>query len=135
MFLRKSLSFRVTRALIAPLTVWCLGCSGFDPIVDALAGGAGSGIECGVVDRAVDASSPRSVSDSASKSEPTNVSVKAADEPGFDCGCGQACHGASPVEAHGTTHLSAPPQVATVDIAQPPSTVRTPLLPPPQRMA
>ena len=136
MLRRTSLSFRVTRALIAPLTVWCLGCSGFDPIVDALAGGAaGSGMKCEAVERADVTSLPTFGTDTATAAESSEESVRAADDAGFDCGCGQACHGASPVEIHAAPDVRAALRVASVDSEEPPAVVHAPLLPPPQRLA
>lgn len=136
MFSRTSLTSRATRALIAPLTVWCLGCSGFEPMVDALMGNApGSGMVCGTSDRGEDDTATMATAASPQAAGPGVVSVGAAAHRGFDCGCGQSCHGVSVIDRRDAPRMSPPPRVATVDAPQPSSVARTPLVPPPQRTA
>jgi hypothetical protein len=44
---RASTLLRTIRALTAIVTVWCVGCSGFDPLLDAVLGSGGSVMTCG----------------------------------------------------------------------------------------
>lgn len=106
--------------LIGLITVWCLGCSGYEPLLSSLLGRSHASMTCGLEMRsAADASAP--------------ITVSAADDAGqgLDCGC-QSCHAASPLVA---IVDALDPGIATTDVPfpdAPASVVRTPLLPPPQ---
>ena len=135
---RVSVSARAIRSLTALITVWCLGCSSFDPLFDGLGLGTASlGMECGsgevmnVRDTGSDVS-PAAAGRSAAGSE---RAVKApADEhaQGYDCGC-QSCHAPTPPQfAFVGTPAVAPDAPITTPVALS-SVVREPLVPPPQR--
>ena len=136
MFRHPSLLLRLTRAFVGLVTIWCLGCFAYEPIVDSLRGsGAVSAMDCGER-RATEAGRVANGSVHTGIVE-TNVdaaSVSATpSESGFDCGCGGLCHAVSIVyETLGIPTLTVP-LVAQELPSEPVSITRSPLLPPPQR--
>lgn len=130
---------RLFGALTALVTVWCLGCSAFEPLVEHLLGG-GSGMMCasesgvGMSDemRATPAGSEALPSAGPQDHVPSTVSA-AQDHGGrgFSCGC-QSCTSASPT----TVAFVAPELAAPRAHAWRPATQldvpREPLVPPPQ---
>ena len=83
---RPSISTLMARTLTALLTVWCLGCSGFDPLLGAIMGRT-SGMTC-QSDTRMDRQ-PESAAPSVSAASVTASSST------FDCGCG-SCHSTAP---------------------------------------
>ena len=128
---RPSTLLRAVRAMTAVITLWCLGCSGFEPLLDAALGSGSTVMTCGSDGGAVGAS--LSASPDGSTGHAT-VSASADGHRGFDCGCG-SCHSASP----STWALQSSPHVAPTmsfaHVGELLSVVRAPLLPPPQRTA
>jgi len=120
---RPSLSTRVTRALVAVITVWCLGCAGYEPLLDSLHGD-GTAMSCGEM----------TVSGGTAGVEQSMPAVSAvsASHDAFDCGCGQGCHASSPAVQATHPVRSAIPALAALERSAPPSVTRTPLLPPPE---
>jgi hypothetical protein len=141
-------ALRVLRALTALVTVWCLGCSAFEPVVSRLAGETvDTGMVCaGEASESAGATIAASA-DRASSSAPMPAMPTAgaahAEQPsalavptehgarGYVCGC-QSCHAPEPM-------LAAVPAPATPSPAAAPaaprllvSVVREPLVPPPQ---
>jgi hypothetical protein len=117
--------------MTAVITVWCVGCTGFEPLLDAAFGAGASVMTCGSDDAPMAAMSPASTD--GAHGQPA-VSAAAAEHRGFDCGCG-SCHSAAP-----TVWVFQPvPHVAPVmafgRLGMPASIVRAPLLPPPQHTA
>jgi hypothetical protein len=123
----------VLRGLIALATMWCLGCSAFDPLLDHLAGvSAASGMVCesdgygGPVTERVGGAAHAELP--AVHVVPT---TDAGSDGGYVCGC-QSCHAASlAAYALSIEPLPAPSVPATEPIALL-SVVREPLVPPPQ---
>lgn len=128
---RPSTLLRAVRAMTAVITLWCLGCSGFEPLLDAALGSGSTVMTCGSDGGAAGTSMAASPDGSTGNA---TVSAAVDSHRGFDCGCG-SCHSASP----STWALQATPHVApTVSFAlagELLSVVRAPLLPPPQRTA
>ena len=125
-----SLVTRLFRALTALVTVWCLGCSGFEPLVSGLLGANVGGMTCGG-----ESSAPRSLPSAGGAGVATQASIggpaDAHGDRGYDCGC-QSCHAAE-------AQLAAMPQRAGVAVPPAPAAVerhlsieREPLVPPPQ---
>src|SRR5690242_15937945 len=86
MFVRRppSRTARLLRLLTAFVTVWCLGCSAFDPIVERLSGVASaSGMSCG--DEMTPAPAPHGTRSVAASADGAHRAA------GYDCGC-QSCH-------------------------------------------
>lgn len=131
---RPSLLLRSGRALIGLVTLWCLGCSSYEPILDSLLG-AGGGMVC--EPGMAMASSPGAVV--ATHNDRTLVSVSLVSAPtndrGFDCGCGGSCHAPSLTLDAVTPRVSPIPTVEQSQPSEPASISRTPLLPPPERTA
>ena len=119
-----SLPTRLTRALVALITVWCLGCSGYEPLLDSLLGNADGGMSCAEMVQSADQS------ESAMSSQ---VAAVTAQHDSFDCGCGQSCHASSPLIGAPRTIRDVVPMVASLEVSTPPSVTRAPLLPPPER--
>ena len=135
MFHRPSPTLRAARALTAVVTVWCLGCSGFEPLLDALLGEeAGSTMACAPSSDPTDGTTSGAVSD-LSTAEDAVVAAPAAAHRGFECGCGQSCQSTTLPGTYVAPPLAGVPHIAAADVTPPPSVVRTPLLPPPERSA
>ena len=148
MFRHPSLLLRLTRAFVGLVTIWCLGCFAYEPIVDSLRGsGAVSAMDCGER-RAIEAGRVENGSLGAGKAATsagaTSVDAKSVgatsvgatpSESGFDCGCGGLCHAVSiPYQTLSVPQLIVP-LVAHDQPTEPASVTRSPLLPPPQRTA
>jgi len=124
---------RALRTLTALITVWCLGCSSFEPLLARLLGSAaGPGMVCASEVGTEGAMRP---SASAAAKDVSTVSVGASDEAtsarGFACDC-QGCYAPSPaLPAVALDPLAAPGQSHS-DPTAPLSIEREPLVPPPQ---
>ena len=125
MIRRPTIATKFTRTLTALITVWCLGCSGYEPLLNSLFGQS-SGMTCGS-----DMVGSMGMSESAPTSSVATATVSAAGDHGFDCGCG-SCHSASPQTL--AVHLDhpAPPTLNVAVVGEPLSVSRPPLAPPPQ---
>jgi hypothetical protein len=119
-----SLTARILTGLI---TVWCLGCSGYEPLLGSLigTGGMNCASEMGV------SSSETGVANSVAQMTVGNASQP---DQGFDCGCG-SCHAASPVDWVVNVERPESPTVASVIAIEPLSVVRAPVAPPPEFVA
>ena len=121
-------SIRLVRSLTALITVWCLGCSAFDPLVAGLFPGDGPLMVCagegsGAVQSA--AQDHASVGDSTAKRHASDRT---------DCGCG-SCSAPAPTGLAIAALAQSVPHQLTADVVAPPSVARTPLVPPPQLAA
>ena len=120
------------RALTAVITVWCLGCRAFDPLIAALVPGpGGEKMVCAADARAGSIVATARVADSSpSVSEITDQNTQTGDS----CGC-DSCY--APAATAVALVLPAPaiPHQPSADPVAPPSVDRPPLVPPPQRSA
>jgi len=122
---------RAMRSLTAFLTVWCLGCSAFDQLVACLMPTAGPTMVCASDGTRADGTVR------AGTEGHTSAVMAAAHEgsvTGADCDCG-SCHAPAPTQL---VIASPNPPVSDQPAADPgvaPNTTRTPLVPPPQRVA
>lgn len=139
---------RCSRALIGLVTLWCLGCSGYETLLGSMLGAsAGVGMNCAsgatmaddpavdrhVVDRTDAGDADMSVG---SSSDRAGLTVSApADARGFDCGCGGSCHAPSPALVAVAAPVSPVPAVEPSPPSEPASVSRKPLLPPPELTA
>lgn len=129
---RPSPLLRATRALVGLVTIWCLGCSGYEPIVESLAFDS-------TVQAMTDASTrgetvvvcTATASSNSAIATGAGVTV-GADDAGFDCCGGGCCHlvfidyiraGHTPLHTLRQLH-ELPGELASVS--------RAPLIPPPQ---
>src|SRR5689334_6016172 len=110
----RSIALRVGSALTALLTVWCLGCSGFEPLVAAMS------------------DHPAAPSVASAPLDGTSMMAQAecADS---DCACGHTCIAEWPASPATPASRALAPTAASIDLAQPPSIARRPLIPPPER--
>lgn len=125
---------RILRGLTALATVWCLGCSAFEPILAALHGGsAGSWMDCASDGSPERAASARQAGEGGYTLAVSNSAVDA--DPStqdFACQC-QGCHAPSPTATEVAADRPAMPTVPSNSPATLLSVVREPLVPPPQR--
>ena len=111
-----------TRVITGLITVWCLGCSGFDPLLSALLGST----------RAMNCVSEMSA---ATGSQPGTVSIQdSSPERGFDCGC-DSCYAASPVMWIAMSDEPQRPEAMSLAVVEPVSITRIPSVPPPESSA
>lgn len=129
---RPSSLLRAVRVMTAVITVWCVGCSGFDPLLDAAVGAGASVMTCGA-DRAPLGGATSTASADGAHGKATVSAVTAA-HVGFDCGCG-SCHSAalSVWTLQPAPHIAPAMAVGRIGVLL--SIVRAPLLPPPQDSA
>lgn len=124
---RPSRSTRLLRSLTALVTVWCLGCSAFDPFITSLIPGGSRMMVCA-------SEGPETVQsvmqDHASISAPADRDAG----DGATCGCG-SCNAPAPTGFVVAAPPRPVPYQAIADPLTPPSVARTPLVPPPQRAA
>jgi hypothetical protein len=131
---RLSPLLRLVWATTALVTVWCLGCSAFDPLL-ALLGGSSAPMMVCASDGAVPGPQG-SAAATVSSSAPTG-SIAAASSlttHGDICGC-QSCLAAHSDGVHEYAAAQLTPRVDRTDPTAPASVTRSPLLPPPERVA
>jgi hypothetical protein len=131
---RHSRSARLVMVLTSLVTVWCLGCSAFEPLVDALLGRTGV-MTCAGQEMAGAAAANTADAGAADGLAIRHVSAPVNQRQGFDCGCGGSCHAPRAGVSRTATGHTRPASIAVVDALQPPSADRVPLLPPPERVA
>src|SRR5438128_96305 len=120
MRLRTSPALRATRALAGLVTVWCLGCAGYEQLLNPLVGGDVASMSCAT----------------AMSGDHIQLSVSATStHEGFDCGCGGMCHALSPAPVVAPGAHTAVPMIAVRAPTAPVGVTRVPLLPPPERAA
>lgn len=120
----------VTRALFsltALVTVWCLGCSAFDPLIARLISSDGPMMQCA-------SEGPASVQAAGSDNPSVSAPADRDASDGATCGCA-SCTAPAPTDVAVAGPAQALPQQPTTDAGSPTSVVRTPLVPPPQRAA
>jgi hypothetical protein len=117
---------------MALVTVWCLGCSAYEPLLAGLLGpSAGRGMAC---DSESEMSGSATVTAAAShQAGNARVASAAAATPdrGFACS-GQSCHSATPVVLAVVPQAALTPYLPESTPAEPLSIARAPLVPPPQ---
>ena len=120
-------SVRFMRVGIALVTVWCLGCGAFEPLVAGLTRTESIGMNCGSEEIAGSAATGSVPSEHA-------LTVKALEQResgNYSCGC-DSCYSTSPVTISiALASLSAPEAIPATP-AFPESVSRAPLHPPPQ---
>jgi hypothetical protein len=125
---------RLTRVAVALVTVWCLGCGAFEPLVANLTGATISGMNCG--SEQTTPSPPLEVGSGAAaegigSSEVQAVVAVDGHEQGYSCGC-ESCCSVSPTRISFALPHAAAPEVIQETVAFFESTKREPLVPPPQ---
>jgi hypothetical protein len=143
--LRSSRASRALFAFIGVMTVWNLGCVGFQPLLGSMMGSSASaGVVCdaeGMLVTPTTASSQASVSEESSvkPAVPTNVNSTVAAAPtdrdaagqSMNCGCQSCCAPPSAPRILAVANVAVP--LAPIgNHVTPPSISRTPLVPPPQ---
>jgi len=120
----------IARAVTGLVTVWCLGCSGYEPLLNAL---LGTGAVMACASEMSEGTERGAMSDSVDSAANTSAVTVAESSPrGFDCGCG-SCHAPSPRPPVLAAATSARPFVGGAPIIEPVSVSRAPVAPPPQQ--
>jgi hypothetical protein len=131
---RLSPLLRLVWATTALITVWCLGCSAFDPLL-ALLGGSSAPMMVCASDGAAPVAQGSAVAATASSAQ--TGTVAAASSPathGDICGC-QSCLAAQ-ADRNGAQIPTQPAsRLERAEPVVPASVTRSPLLPPPERLA
>src|SRR5437016_2919748 len=121
MLMRSSLTVRISRAGFGLLAIWCLGCTSFDVLLDALLrNSAGARAECAMPG---DAAPTRAPQGTAVQPQPNDMSAA-------ECGCDHCIA----VQADKTEVLVAPhvtPESLQHELGSALSVTREPLVPPP----
>ncbi len=126
MSLRPSLITALTRAIAGLVTVFCLGCSSYEPLIQSLLGQT-SGMTCGSEMGMTTASADQPSSTGAALSAP------GASHRNLDCGC-SSCTGASPLSFVLALPAARQPEAYSPMVEEPSSVTRAPIAPPPQRV-
>jgi hypothetical protein len=130
---RLSPLLRLVWATTAIATVWCLGCSAFDPLFALLDGSSAPMMVC-ASDGAAPAAHGSAVAATGSSARTSTVAAASSLATHADaCGC-QSCLAAqsNKVEQQISGHPA--PRVERIDPSAPASITRSPLLPPPERV-
>jgi hypothetical protein len=129
-----SISLRVLSGFVVLLTVWCTGCSGFEPVLEAALGGSEVGMECASEQSGAGRSkeSPSAAAANAQSAGAVSATPASSNERGFTCSC-SSCHSVT-IASWSFTPLAAPPLLPAFATELPLVSVsRMPLLPPPER--
>jgi hypothetical protein len=123
---RASPLVRIVRGLIGLVTVWCLGCSAYEPLLGSLLGSKA------VAMMACD-SEPAFAAEGARASQESRITAPTSrDSNDYDCGCGGSCHAPSASVARPTELRSPVAVVIAFQPIEPASISRSPLIPPPE---
>jgi hypothetical protein len=129
-------ALRALRCFVVLVTVWCTGCSGYEPLLDAALGRSGVGMRCAGESDAPSANAqgraPAVTDERSHAAAAISVLPMSSSEKGFSCGC-TSCHAVT-LASWSYTPLAAP----AISLANAPelalmSVERVPLLPPPER--
>lgn len=131
-----SIVLRVLRGLVVLVTIWCTGCTGFEPLLDAALGRSEAGMDCASEERVPAGIAQPTESGTAAARSQTAAAISvlpmSSAEKGFSCGCA-SCHAVT-LASWSFAPLPAPvmslvnsPELSLVSVG------RVPLLPPPER--
>jgi hypothetical protein len=127
---RPSRLVRFLLGLTALATVWCLGCSAFDPLLAVLFPAAGPTMVC-----ASEGSASNTMTQPVADGGSAVVAPASHDGGGAaSCGC-ESCHAPVPTQLAVVVPTPSLPHHPMGEPGIPPSIDRTPLVPPPQRVA
>lgn len=123
---------RAFRALTALITVWCIGCSGFEPLLSSALGNDGAGMSCASDGGAMTSGTAMQFESGATRSR--SITTAGEHSQRFDCGCG-SCHAVSPVLYNVATVIPRLPEAAHPALPSLVSAEPSALRPPPDRVA
>ena len=130
---RPSPLLRVSRLIVCLVTVWCLGCSGYEPLLNGLLGFAtGSAMNCAsdMGSGAANGFAAHATADHVAPEQPTAAAT--GEHRGFACDCGGSCHAPSPIRNSIALPHAFIAAIALPLPSKPASVSRAPLLPPPE---
>jgi hypothetical protein len=127
-----SFALRIVRSLTALITVWCLGCSSYEPMLSAFLGsGAAATMACDG-SGGMDDTSPVVLSAPADSTKGPQVSPPSEGaQCMIACSC-QSCQSASPNPLGVASIRLSPPSLPLSSFMSFASVVREPLVPPPE---
>lgn len=128
---RPSLLLRSSRALVGLVTLWCLGCSSYKPLLGSLLGAGSSAMMICDSDMVTGSTTP-AASAVADQGHANRVIAAPTDGRSFDCGCGGSCHAPSPNLATIVAPTAPIRAIQQLQPSEPASISCAPLLPPPQ---
>ena len=129
-----SVPLRLVWAATTLITVWCLGCTAFDPLLALLVGAKGPVMAC-ASDGAMDATQGASADTGTfAASDSALVAAPAVTGHSYVCGC-QSCHAAHAAASVRATTPQPTPQAQGFEAVALASVERAPLLPPPEHIA
>ena len=131
-----SIALRALRAFVVLVTVWCTGCSGYEPVLDAALGRSGVGMDCASEEGGSTSQAPVPEPGVAAQQPHAGAAIStlpmSSAEKGFSCGC-SSCHAVT-LASWSIAQLAVPaislansPELSLVSVG------RVPLLPPPER--
>jgi hypothetical protein len=123
---------RLVWATTALVTVWCLGCSAFDPLLALLGGSSGPMMVCASDGGAPAPQNPTVATTSSTVDTVSIAPVSSQATHGDVCGC-QSCQAAQSDRLDQQIAAQPTPRIERAEPPAPASVTRTPLLPPPQR--
>ena len=124
---------RLTRVSVALVTVWCLGCGAFEPLVSSLTRGTTGAMNCDSEQTVKIASATAAEGIGASQVQ-TIVAVDRHEQGSYSCSC-ESCYSVSPVMVSFGLWSAPLPQAITQTVPSFESVKREPLVPPPQALS
>ena len=129
---RASSLVRALRALTAVITVWCTGCSAFEPVLNTMLGSSIVTMSCASAQR--DTMPGMAMTAAGAEGNGSSVAAAGEDVKSVDCGCG-SCHAVA-ISHQVVAQVAAPrPQGAHADLPSLVSAEPSAMRPPPNRVA
>ena len=129
---RRSPSLRLIWAATTLITVWCLGCTAFDPLLAQFGGSATMACASVSSEQQPLGAAVSGISADMSASAVTAAPSAAATDIGCSC---QSCHAAQSMPHEQRIVTQPTPRIDGPQPASPATVTRSPLLPPPERVA
>ena len=129
---RASTLVRALRALTAVITVWCTGCSGFEPLMNSMLGSEIAAMSCASAQR--DTMPGMGMTAADTQDDGRSVAAAGEDARSVDCECG-SCHAVA-VTHEVVAEVATPrPQGAHTELPSLVSAEPSAMRPPPNRVA
>jgi hypothetical protein len=124
---------RLTGLLVAVVTVWCLGCGAFEPLLGLLTDGAATGMNCGSEQArgSVPLKGATAAGEQGGTGQTQIVASLGQHEQGVSCACG-SCYSVSPLTLSLALEPVPTPHAISGTVPFFESVKREPLVPPPQ---
>jgi hypothetical protein len=131
---RSSPLLRIGRAVTALVTVWCLGCSSFEPLLDSLLGAEGTGMmSCASEQMAQPSAGEPTVASTGTPAGSPTLDLPPAGSR-FSCAC-TSCQAPTPQAPIVAAVAEPMPGIEPSTLTTPLSVTRAPIAPPPEATA